>query len=525
MNAKIKTVDAGILNNNGIRNVKVVIVGAGFGGLCMAIKLKEAGISDFVILEKGSDVGGTWRDNTYPGAACDVQSHLYSFSFEGNPDWSMRYPGWKEIQDYIQSTTDKYAIRPFVQYNAEVTASEFNKESGRWLVTLSDGSQFDAQHFILATGPLHVPSIPNIPGLKKFKGRQFHSAQWDHEYDLNDKNVVSIGTGGSAIQYLPEIAPKVKKLSVFQRTPAWVLPRDMRSYSDLDKKLFKSFPLMRKLHRMRLFATNESRVFPIIYARLAKSFQFLAKSFLNMQVKDPVLREKLTPKYTIGCKRVLISNKYYPMFKRDNVELNTDGIKEVRAHSIVDCNGKEHPADAIIFGTGFVTDPRIYMKNFKFTGLPGRDIHKDWKEGAEAFYGISVTGYPNMFQLVGPNTGLGHNSIIFMIENQVEYVVKCIKTMDEKGAKYLDIKATEQVSFNEGLQGRLKGTVWTSGCQSWYQQADGKNFVIWPGTTLRYQRELRNIDYGVYDWVDSDQVVVTPVRCETAKSKEAIAAV
>lgn len=510
MNAKIKTVDTGDINTKGYRKVKVVIVGAGFGGLCMAIKLKEAGISDFIILEKGLDVGGTWRDNTYPGAACDVQSHLYSFSFEGNPDWSRRYPGWKEIQSYIHRTTDKYNIRPFVQFNSEVMASEFNEKTGRWLVTLNDGSQVDTQHFILATGPLHVPSIPKIPGLNTFKGKQFHSAQWDHEFDLDDKNVVSIGTGGSAIQYLPEIAPKVKNLSVFQRTPAWVLPRDMRGYSDFNKKLFKTFPLMRKLHRMRLFATNESRVFPIFYKNLARPVQFLAKSFLNMQLKDPALRKKLTPKYTIGCKRILISNKYYPMFKRENVDLITDGIKEVRAHSIIDSNGKEHPADAIIFGTGFVTDPRIYLKGFTLTGLPGRDIHKDWEKGTESYYGVSVEGYPNMFQLLGPNTGLGHNSVIFMIENQVEYVVKCIKKMDDKDAKYMDIKVTEQTSFNEGLQSRFKGTVWTSGCQSWYQAGDGKNFFIWPGSTLRYQRELRNIDYNVYNWVGKpSEITVT----------------
>jgi len=497
MNAKIKTVNT----SQSIRRVDAAIVGAGFGGLCMAIKLKEAGITDFVILEKGDDVGGTWRDNTYPGAACDVQSHLYSFSFAGNSDWSMRYPGWKEIQDYIQNTTDKFEIRPYVQYNSEVTAAEFNEKNGRWLVTLVDGSQVDTQHFIMATGPLHVPSIPEIPGLKKFKGKQFHSANWDHEFDLNNKSVVSIGTGGSAIQYLPEIAPKVKKLSVFQRTPAWVLPRDMRSYSKLDKSLFKRFPLMRKLHRLRLYSTNESRVLPILHPKLIKPFQFLAHSFLKFQIKDKKLREKLTPDYTIGCKRILISNKYYPTFIRDNVDLVTDGIKEIKEYSVIDRNGKEHPADAIIFGTGFITDPRIYMKDFKLTGLQGRDLRQDWKDGAEAYYGISVNGYPNMFQLVGPNTGLGHNSVIFMIENQVEYVVNCIKTMSKKGAKYMDINATVQKEFNDDIQEKLKGTVWTSGCQSWYQQADGRNMALWPGTTVRYQRELRNVDYAVYDWV------------------------
>ncbi|MCG8671516.1 MAG: NAD(P)/FAD-dependent oxidoreductase [Pseudomonadales bacterium] len=499
MNAKVDAV--GRVDSD-IRNVEAAIVGAGFGGLCMAIKLQEAGITDFVILEKHpEDVGGTWRDNTYPGAACDVQSHLYSYSFEGNPDWSMRYPGWREIRDYIERTTDKYGIRRYVQFDAEVVAAEFNKESGRWLVTLADGQQLNARYFILATGPLHVPHIPNFPGLDNFKGEAFHSAQWNHDFDLTGKRVISIGTGGSAIQYAPEIAPKVNKLTLFQRTPAWVIPRDMRKYSDFDKRLFKRFPLMRKLHRLRLYATNEARVFPILHSRLAQTFQFIAGSFLKHQIKDRELRKKLTPNYTIGCKRVLISNAYYPMFNRDNVELVTEGIKEIREHSVVDAQGVEHPADAIIFGTGFVTDPRIYMKDFKLTGLPGHSIQQDWKEGAEAYYGITVSGYPNMFQLVGPNTGLGHNSVIFMIENQVEYIMKCLQTMEGTGASYMDLKQSAQTKFNQGLQERLKGTVWTSGCQSWYQQADGRNVVIWPGTTWRYQQELKKVDKAAYDWV------------------------
>jgi cation diffusion facilitator CzcD-associated flavoprotein CzcO len=513
MNAKVEM--TGTKKEN-IRKVEAAIVGAGFGGLCMAIKLQEAGITDIVMLEKHEkDVGGTWRDNTYPGAACDVQSHLYSYSFEGNPDWSMRYPGWKEIQDYIEHTTDKYDVRKYVKFGADVVGAEFNESTGRWLVTLANGEQLDARFFILATGPLHVPHIPKFQGMENFKGEMFHSAQWNHKYDLKGKNVISIGTGGSAIQYAPEIAPEVKKLTMFQRTPAWVIPRDMRKYSDFDKKLFKRFPLVRKLHRLRLYATNESRVFPILHSRLAQTFQFIAGSFLKHQIKDKALRSKLTPNYTIGCKRVLISNVYYPMFNRDNVDLVTDGIKEIRENSVIDNAGNEHPADAIIFGTGFVTDPRVYMKDFKLTGLPGHDIHQDWKNGAEAYYGITVSGYPNMFQLVGPNTGLGHNSVIFMIERQVEYIMKCLKKMDDKGTSYLCLKDSAQKQFNDNLQERLKGTVWTSGCQSWYQQADGRNVVIWPGTTWRYQQELKAIDENAYEWVRltiNDQVKRSPKK-------------
>jgi cation diffusion facilitator CzcD-associated flavoprotein CzcO len=484
-----------------VKKVEALVVGAGYGGICMAVKLQKAGITDFVIVEKADAIGGTWRDNTYPGCACDVQSHLYSFSFAGNPDWSMRYPGWEEIQRYIHATTDQFNLRKYIQYNAEVNAAEFVQETGRWLISLVNGEKIDAHYFILATGPLHFPFIPDLPGLDNFKGKTMHSAQWDHDYELKGKRVVSIGTGGSAVQYLPEVAPEVDKLTIFQRTPPWVIGRDERAYSNFRKSMFRKFPILRKLHRLRLYLTNEKRVLPILYSRLAKTFQFTALSHLKKQIKDLELRAKLTPNYTIGCKRVLISNRYYPMFTRDNVDLVTAGIKEIKEHSVVDNDGVEHPADAILFGTGFVTDPRIYMKDFKLTGLAGRSIHDDWKDSAEAYYGVTTAGYPNMFQLVGPNTGLGHNSVVYMIENQAKYIMRCIKSLRQQGAQYMNLRDDVQKQFNDDLQDRLQGTVWTSGCQSWYQQADGRNVVIWPGTTWRYHQELKYSAMDVYDWV------------------------
>lgn len=497
------------------------IVGAGFGGMCMAIKLLEQGNRNFLIVEKGGEVGGTWRDNSYPGAACDVQSHLYSFSFEGKADWSKRYAPWYEIQDYILSVKEKYGLKAFTKFNTEVTGAHFDHETGIWTVLTGSGETVQARHVVLASGPLHVPQIPKIKGMEKFKGKMFHSAQWDHDYDLTGKNVVSIGTGGSAIQYCPEIAPQVKQLYVFQRTPAWVIPRDERTYFGIEKTLFEKFPLLRKVHRARLYWSNESRVWPAFRPATARAIQELVKVFIRFQVKDKTLAKKLTPDYTFGCKRVLISNKYYPMFNRPNVELVTDGIQEIRENSIVTRDGIERPADCIILGTGFIVDPRVYMKDFPCTGLPGHDLMQDWKDGAESYYGITTTGYPNFFQLVGPNTALGHNSIIFMIEAQVHYILECTRLMREKGATYMDVKASAQREFNRHVQDNIKGTVWSTGCVSWYQQEDGKNFTIWPWSTWKYWLETRKVKADDYTFVTCKKPALTAVPAKGKKEKAA----
>lgn len=483
------------------RHADVVILGAGFGGLCMAIQLRQHGSDDFIILEKGSEVGGTWRDNSYPGCACDVQSHMYSFSFEGKADWTKRYAPWNEIQQYILDTTEKYGIRPFCRFNQEVNAAKFDETTALWTIGTQAGDTFTCRHFVLASGPLHVPQIPSIKGLDTFKGKVMHSAQWDHNYDLKGKNVVSIGTGGSAIQYCPEIAPLVKQLYVFQRTPAWVIPRDERKYLGVEKFVFDKVPALRKLYRARLYWSNESRVWPLFNPAVAKTMQTLAEAFIRMQVKDPALAKKLTPDYTIGCKRVLISNKYFPMFNRDNVELVTDGIREVRANSIVTADGRERPVDCIILGTGFIVDPRIYMKDFELTGLGGRDLRADWKDHAECYYGTTANGYPNLWQLVGPNAGLGHNSIIFMIEAQVNYILKCMKLMQERGADYMDVKADVQRTFNDNLQKSFRNTVWNEGgCASWYNQADGRNIALWPKSTWRFWLETLRAKASDYNF-------------------------
>jgi len=483
-----------------IQEVDVAILGAGFGGLCMAIKLREAGNDNFVILEKGSDVGGTWYFNGYPGAACDVQSHMYSFSFAGKADWTRRYAGQKEIHQYILETTEKFGIRPFVRFKQEVCGAHFDAATARWTISTTSGDTVIAKHFVLASGPLHVPSIPKIRGLENFKGKVFHSAQWDHTYDLTGKRVVSIGTGGSAIQYVPEIAPHVKQLHVFQRTPAWVIPRDERGYLGIEKSLFARFPALRKLHRARLYWTNESRLWPILNPTIARSLQQLAQFFIKLQVKDKELAKKLTPDYTIGCKRILISNKYYPAFNRPNVELVTEGIQELREHSVVTQDGVERPVDCIILGTGFIVDPRIYMKDFPVEGRDGHVLNEDWKNLAQSYYGTTTTGYPNMYQLVGPNVGLGHNSIIFMVEAQVDYIMSCLKLLKDKGADYIDVKRGAQDRFNVKVQEGFKNTVWTTGCSSWYQSAEGGNFALWPFSTWKFWLETRKVKEGDYEF-------------------------
>jgi cation diffusion facilitator CzcD-associated flavoprotein CzcO len=492
-----------------------VIVGAGFGGLCAAIRLREAGNDSFVILEKGDDVGGTWNFNSYPGAACDVQSHMYSFSFEGNPNWSQRFAPQPEIKQYIDDVVAKRGIRPFVRFGQEVNDARFDEATALWTVRTKQGDSFTAKYFILASGPLHVPSFPAIKGLDRFKGKIMHSAQWDHSYDLTGKKVVSIGTGASAIQYCPAIAPQVQQLTVMQRTPAWVIPRDERSYLGIEKKLFARFPLLRKLHRARYYWSNEIRLAMNIHPLVARTLETLVKGFIRLQVRSPELRQKLTPDYTIGCKRILISNQWYSMFNRPNVALVTEGIQEITERGVVTADGVEHAADCLVLGTGFIVDPRLYMKNFPVIGMQGRDLRQDWKHAAEAYLGTTVSGYPNMFQLVGPNTGLGHNSIIFIVEAQVHYIQECMKLIAEKRADYLDVKASAQQAFNAQIQRDLQGTVWTSGCKSWYQQEDGKNTTLWPYTTAKFWLDTRKVKTGDYVFGIGSARLTAP-RQETA---------
>ena len=472
---------------------QVAIIGAGFGGLAMAIRLLQRNIHNFVILEKSNEVGGTWRENQYPGAACDVQSHLYSLSFAPKTDWSKRYADAPEIFQYIQDVVQQFNLREYCQFNSEVVHTEYHEKDCLWHVTLKDDRQLSCQYLIFASGPLHVPQIPHIKGIEKFQGKVFHSSQWDHQYDLNGKVVASIGTGGSAIQYIPEIAPQVKQLYVMQRTAAWVIPRDERKYLNVEKKLFKQADWFRKLHRARLYWSNESRAIPIMQPSVMKYTQKLAEAFIRFQVKDKQLAQKLTPDYIMGCKRILVSNQYFPTFNRDNVELVTDAILELTADSIITKDGKMRKIDCLIYGTGFITDPRIYLQPFSCLGEHGVELKQAWKDGAESYYGISHKGFPNLFQLLGPNTVLAHNSVIFMIEAQVDYILQMMDLVTQSQSNAIVVKDQVQDQFNHDVQDMLNNTVWQSGCLSWYQQDGGKNFALWPTYTWKYWLKTKSL--------------------------------
>lgn len=484
-------------------HIKVAIIGAGFGGLATAIQLLQNGIDNFVILEKASDVGGTWRENQYPGAACDVQSHMYSLSFAPKTDWSKRYAEAPEIFSYIQNLIAKFDLKKYIRFNQKVVSTRYQDASATWQIQTESGEQLDSQFLIFASGPLHVPQIPKIKGIEKFKGEIFHSSQWNHAYNLSGKKVASIGTGGSAIQYIPEIAPQVDQLYVFQRTAAWVIPRDERAYNPIDQKLFAKFNWFRKLHRARLYWSNESRVVPIVQPSMMRMGQKLAEFFIRYQVKNKDIASKLTPSYTMGCKRILVSNKYFPTFNRKNVELITEGIQEITENSIITRDGQSRAIDCLIYGTGFITDPRIYLKSFECFGENGRELKDAWQDGAESFYGISTKGFPNLFQLLGPNTVLGHNSVIFMIEAQVKYILQLIQAVEKSKVQAIVVKDHAQDQFNAEIQKQFEGTVWQSGCVSWYQQDGGKNFALWPSYTWKYWLNTRNVNLADYRFLSS----------------------
>lgn len=484
-----------------------VIVGTGFAGLCMGVRLKREGIHSFVILEQADGVGGTWRDNHYPGAACDVQSHLYSFSFERNPDWSRMYGLQSEILEYLNHCTDKYGLRAHIRFNASAESAVFDERSGLWTVKTGNGLSLKTKTVINGSGGLSRPSIPDIPGLKKFRGKTFHSARWDHSYDLNDKSVAVIGTGASAIQIVPAIQPKVKRLDLFQRTAPWVIAKPDRAVSRFERGLFRVFPPAQWLFRLTIYWMLEFRVIAFaIHPGLMKVFEIFAKDYLKKQVKDPVLRYKVTPNFTIGCKRVLISNDYYGALQKYNVFVITEGIVEIRENGIVTGDGKEHPVDALILATGFQAAEA--MSPFTVKGLGGNDLYDVWKNGAEAHLGTTVSGFPNFFLIVGPNTGLGHSSMVLMIESQVNYAMSCIRSLRKKRLKYINVLKEAQDLYNGKIQSRLEKSIWnTGGCVSWYRTESGKNTTLWPGFTFEFRLKTKAVNLSHYETVRSDQTV------------------
>lgn len=476
-----------------------IIIGAGFSGIGMAIKLKQAGFNNFIILERNRQLGGTWYDNHYPGAACDVQSHLYSFSFEPKADWSRMFGPQQEILQYMEHCAQKYGLHPHFQFNTSVSSAVFNDSDSTWTITDTQGNTYTAKAIIGCSGGLSQPAMPDIKGIETFKGKTFHSAKWDSSYDLKGKKVAIIGTGASAIQIVPAIADDVKELLLFQRTPPWIMPKPDREMSNFEKKVFKAMPFMQSLFRGYLYWVHEAMAAGFVTNPAILRFaQSMAKRHMKKAVKDEALRQKLTPNYTMGCKRILISNNYYPALTRSNVHVLTNGIAEINQTGVRTIDGIQHDVDAIVYATGFHAADGVMA--FDMKGKGGIDIHEVWNNGAEAYLGTTVAGFPNLFLIVGPNTGLGHSSMILMIEAQIQYIIESIKAMRANNWKAISLKPQAQQEYNNYVQQELTKTVWQQGgCTSWYQNKSGKNVTLWPGYTFTFMKRTKKFEADKYE--------------------------
>jgi cation diffusion facilitator CzcD-associated flavoprotein CzcO len=474
--------------------LSVAIVGSGFSGIGLAIRLRQAGVEDFAVLERGAGVGGTWHFNTYPGCACDVPSHLYSFSFAPNPGWSRTYSRQPEIRDYLERVVDDFGVREKIRLGCEVKTARWDGEA--WDIETSAGP-LRARVLVSATGPLVEPKIPPFPGLDRFAGPAFHSARWDHSVDLAGKRVAAVGTGASAIQFVPAIAPKVARLHVFQRTPPWVMPHSSRPITRTEKRIYAKLPLAQRLVRGGIYAGRELLVLGFVkQPRIMRGIEKIAERHMRGAIDDPALLAKVRPGYTIGCKRILPSNEWYPALARDNVELVTDPIAEVRERSIVSESGAEREVDAIVFGTGFhVVDMPVARM---VRGRDGRTLEEAWQGSPRAHLGTTVAGFPNLFILLGPNTGLGHSSMVYMIESQIAYVMDALRELRRNGHRTVEVRPDVQERYNRDVQRRMKRTVWSTGCKSWYLDEQGNNPTLWPDWTWRFRRRTSRFDPAEY---------------------------
>ena len=476
---------------------RVVIIGAGFGGLGMAIRLKQEGVDDFVILERAADVGGVWHYNTYPGCMCDVPSHLYSLATAPNPNWSRTYSPQAEIREYLRDCADRFDLRAHLRTGVDVREARWHADIDAWQVDTSAGV-FQARIVVNATGPLTEPRYPAVPGIEKFKGKTMHSARWDHDYDLTGKRVASIGTGASAIQYVPAIRKQVAQLFVLQRTPPWIMPHSDRDIRDWERALYRRIPLAQRLVREAVFYSKELLVPGFVKnPKWMGMVEKLARQHIEKQVSDPVLRAQVTPDYTIGCKRLLPSNRWYPALQAPNVELVTAGLAEVREHSVIDSEGVEREVDTIIFGTGFHVTDTPYAR--LYVGRDGVSLNDVWQGSPRAYLGVTVPAFPNLFLLAGPNTGVGHTSLVYMIEAQVEHVLEAMRAMDARGAATVEVRAQAHEDFNQELDHRMAATVWsTGGCASWYVDATGRNASQWPDWAWRFRQLAEHFEPNAY---------------------------
>lgn len=478
-------------------NYDVLIIGAGFSGLGSAIRLKQKGVNNVVILERGERVGGTWRDNQYPGAACDIPSNLYSFSFAKNPNWPRSYSGSKEILAYIDQMVEDNELLPLIRFKQNVTTMRFDESQGMWDVSVEGGEGYTAKSVVMAQGPLSNASLPNIEGIDDYQGEKIHSARWNHSYDFKGKRVAVIGTGASAVQIIPELVKEAKSLKVFQRTPGWVMPRPDLRKPEWNKSLFKRLPATQSAARGLLFWGHESMATAVIWnTGLTRLAERGARAFLHSQVKDKWMRRQLTPDFTIGCKRVLVSNDYYKALQDDNTQLITWPIAKLSEKGIRTSEGLEHQVDCIVFATGFEVNHS--GTPFEVVGLNGERLGDRWKGGAQAYKSISVSGFPNLFLTFGPNSGPGHNSALVYIEAQIDYIVQGVKMLLANRAKMMDVKPAVQAKYNKAIQKRLNRTNWNSGCSSWYLTDDGFNATMYPGFATQYQRQLKRVEAADY---------------------------
>jgi cation diffusion facilitator CzcD-associated flavoprotein CzcO len=469
-------------------HMEIVIAGAGLSGIGMAIALKRDGVENFVVLERAGDLGGTWRDNSYPGCACDIPSALYSFSDEPNPGWSQAFAGQPEIWEYVRGVVRRHELEPHFRFGEELTSARWDEDRERWELETSRG-ELTAGVLISAAGALAEPAVPDLPGLDRFQGRVFHSARWDHDHDLGGRDVAVVGTGASAIQFVPEIQPHVGSLHLFQRTPPWVLPRENPRISERWRARFARHPRLLSLLRRSVFSLLESLHFGFKHPAVMRLAERRARAHISRQVADPVLRAKLTPDYRLGCKRVLGSNQWYPALCAQNVEVVNAGISEVTPNGVIAADGTRHAVDTIIFGTGFqATDQPI---SHRVHGRGGETLADVWQGSPKAHLGVTVAGFPNLFLLLGPNTGLGHNSVLLMIEAQIAYVRRALAHRRERGLATLEPTAAVQAQFIAEVDAGTDGSVWTAGgCLSWYTDVTGRNSTLWPGSVRAYQRRL-----------------------------------
>lgn len=483
---------------------EVLIVGAGVSGICLGARLKLAGI-DFVVLERATNLGGTWRDNTYPGCQVDVPSHKYSFAFALNADWSHRCADQPEILAYLVATAKSTGVAPHIQYEAEVQSADYDDASSTWLVSTEEGDQYRAAVVVLATGPLHEPSVPDIPGLSSFIGQTFHSARWNHGFSLAGKQVAVIGTGASAVQLIPHVQRWISHLYVFQRTPPWILPRQDQAIAPLIRNSFRVIPGLMRTYRTLLYLQAEITTLGFsTFPRLLRIAELAAKRFLHAEVADPHLREQLTPDYALGCKRILRSDDFYSAACKNNVEIITGPISRVQGRFVYLSDETRRQVDAIIFATGFRVSEAF--RTFPVRGVNGRSLRDEWRCGASAYLGMSVSGFPNLFLMVGPNTGLGHNSLIFMIEAQARYISRALARRLGFGAEPMTVRREIQLQFNTKLQRRLRRAVWSvGGCSSWYIDDDtGTNRALWPGSTITYWLHTRRVRWRDYELVPTE---------------------